>query len=269
MERQRQESPELVTQNGRLRHRAKGLVDAVALKIHQMTGMSAHDATRLGLILEILADGYAAYENTREKPSFKRRLPVVAAKGVALAFDFIDGSIARQTGTKSEKGALLDAKYDRLKEAVAVGEHGLVASTLRNRFLRELGMGLTVLSGEGNLVPSLTRSLAEERGRVVSEDGDNKIEFFGTSPGRAITNTLSTSYYELQMPLDAFNFLIGNYVGAKRLRTAMRNGEEMQLLPKEERQLAGKKLRMFTETGAFVLAGIGAEVAFLNHTKKS
>jgi|GraSoiStandDraft_16_1057320.scaffolds.fasta_scaffold577463_2 CDP-diacylglycerol--glycerol-3-phosphate 3-phosphatidyltransferase len=115
------------------------------------TGIRANTLTILGLLLNILAammlaSGEFAYGGL--------------VFLVFNAFDFLDGAVARLTGTASDFGAFLDSVVDRYSEAVVFAGLAWWYTAADN----PLGALVTYAALVGSLMVSYTRARAEGLG---------------------------------------------------------------------------------------------------------
>jgi archaetidylinositol phosphate synthase len=122
------------------------------------TGLSANFWTVLSLTLSVLA-GIVYLSNSFNNTGAGQGLLSAIVGGVLLLlsgfFDIVDGSVARVTNQRSEKGAFLDSCFDRISEVVIFA--GISYGKLADPLSCLVGLGMSLLV-------SYTRARAESLG---------------------------------------------------------------------------------------------------------
>lgn len=133
-----------------LRHSLSGVVTPIAAFFLKL-GISANTVTLLGLAGHVLAAFFVASG-------------WIAAGGITVLllapFDFLDGTLARLSGSSSKFGGFLDSVTDRYSEFFILG--GLLWYYLQAS--NELACMLTYLAAAGSILVSYVRARAEGLG---------------------------------------------------------------------------------------------------------
>ena len=126
-------------------------------------------------------------------------LPPLGLIGLGVAFDGLDGAVARQKNPddKSSHGVIVDVLNDRTQESVLALSRIATASLRKDSF----GVLAATFAGLTNPLPSLIRAMVEEKGMIVAESGKNPLSFLGTRLRQVGLAVSATVYPQTNIPL--------------------------------------------------------------------
>lgn len=258
--------------NADLRTRLLPYTETAAQLIHDTFPTATPDTfTALGVVgtgLSAALAYHAEGQTDKKRRQWLKGASLVGAIGSA-ATDALDGALARHliaqgTIVDTDLGAIKDTLSDRTQEAIL----GLTRAATARRSGRWFGELAAYAATISNPMPSLTRAIAESRGVIVPETGNNVIGFLGTRAGRAIFGVVATIYPDIrnvaaQEYIDTTTFAANMYTTVTRLGDLL-VAEESTLSSHQRKESARRAQALAAVTGLIV----GATLLTKRHLDK-
>jgi len=246
-------------------------IEFIVRKLHKtFPKINADTLTFSGVGLAVIGSIAALENNRKQKTEGKTPSKIVPSVILSIAhiLDLLDGSMARLIASEDNTkenfywGGIYDAVADRIKETAMTMSRISYARHIGG-FKGTIGEIAGILSGVTGVLPSIARSICEEKGIKVSETA------IGSSATRTILGTLITVFPEIKgFPIQPFVDLFitaGSIKTTKdRLSKLRKKTNPNDLLPESKRQQAkARKKTLIAVAGISLLAISGVTV--LNH----
>jgi|GEM_PF-6740069 len=208
------------TRNSKIRKVLESSIDFTVRRVHNIfPNLSANDLTTAGIVFTLVGS-ILAMENNK-KPLLKNKklsffIPTLTLS-IGHLFDLLDGSMARLIGSEDSskvdfnKGGIYDVIADRTKETIMTISR-IYSARRRGGLVGSFGEKTAIFAGISSVLPSIARSITEEKGIEVSETA------IGASSTRTVLGTFETVFPEIKgFPIQPF---IDLFITAGSIKTA-------------------------------------------------